>query len=399
MRLGERCLTDSAAVLDRIGRLQRQAGPALAVGVLVISWVLVRHFFYAHQLVGDTAIYRHYASLVREGKLPYRDFAFEYPPGSLPVLVGPAYAGNYQEAFGWLMAAFAALAVLVVYRVRPAAAWFVAVSPLVVGALVLNRFDFWPTLLATAGVVALLHDRHRLGWVALAAAIAAKIWPVSILPLALVWTLRRRGGAELARCGAWAIAVLAAAFAPFAILAPHQLWTSLHGQLTRPLQVETLPAAALKVTHHAGAVASYTTQAVTGSAVGWVQALFGLVEVAVLLGLWIAFARGPAEPERLVRYVAACVAAFVVLGRVLSPQYLIWLVPLIPLVRGRRGLAAAGLLACAAVLGQVWYPSRYLDYAYHDRLAWVVLLRDLLLVAMLVVLAVGPRRIAAEPGR
>ena len=120
------------------------AGQALALGALVGSWVVVRHFFYAHDLVGDTAIYQHYGSLVRTGKLPYRDFAFEYPPGSLPVLIGPTYASDYQAAFGWLMAACAGLTLLAVYRIRPAAAWFVAVSPLLVGSLVLNRFDFWP---------------------------------------------------------------------------------------------------------------------------------------------------------------------------------------------------------------------------------------------------------------
>jgi hypothetical protein len=379
--------------LTLFGR-QPLVGQALAAGVFVGSWVLLRHFFYAYDLVGDTAIYQHYGSLVRAGELPYRDFPFEYPPGSLPVLVGPNYASDYQTAFGWLMAACGGLTLLAVYRVRPAAAWFVAVSPLLVGALVLNRFDFWPTLLVTLGVTALLGDRHRLGWAALAAAIAAKIWAVSLMPLVLVWTLRRRGGAELARCIAAAIGVLAAAFAPFAILAPHQLWNSLHDQLTRPLQVETLPAAVLILTHHAGIVDSYTTQAVTGQAVGWLQALLALTEVAVLLGLWIAFARGPVVSERFVRYVAACVAAFVVLGRVLSPQYLIWLVPLAALVPGRRGRLAAALVACAAILGQFLYP-RYFEYVNHGRLAWLVLLRDLLLVGLLVVLASPGRRARA----
>jgi hypothetical protein len=72
---------------------------------------------------------------------------------------------------------------------------------------------------------------------------------------------------------------------------------------------------------------------------------------------------------------------------VLSPQYLIWLLPLVPLVRGRRGVAATILLTAALVLTQVWFPQRYFAYALHFRNAGVVLTRDLVLVALLCVLA------------
>jgi hypothetical protein len=89
----------------------------------------------------------------------------------------------------------------------------------------------------------------------------------------------------------------------------------------------------------------------------------------------------------LIRFAAAAVCAFVAFGKVLSPQFLLWLVPLVPLVAGRRGLAAASLLTAALVLTQVWFPQRYWDYAGPFHLAWVVLLRDLVLVALVVVLA------------
>ena len=95
---------------------------------------------------------------------------------------------------------------------------------------------------------------------------------------------------------------------------------------------------------------------------------------------------------------AAAVVAFVALGKVLSPQYLIWLLPLVPLVGGRRGIRAVALLAVACVLTQLWFPFRYWQLvaplitpgAEPDALAsWLVLARDLVLLALLWTLA-GP---------
>ena len=72
----------------------------------------------------------------------------------------------------------------------------------------------------------------------------------------------------------------------------------------------------------------------------------------------------------------------------LSPQYLVWLVPLVPLVRGRRGLGAAALLTAALILTQIWFPFRYWRYgAGLDRgIGAVVLARDLVVVVLLAAL-------------
>jgi hypothetical protein len=76
---------------------------------------------------------------------------------------------------------------------------------------------------------------------------------------------------------------------------------------------------------------------------------------------------------------------------VLSPQFLIWLIPVVPLVYGRRGLIASVLLGAALVVTQLWFPYRYWDLALHFGLleSWLVLLRDLLLVALFAYLAWG----------
>jgi hypothetical protein len=132
-----------------------------------------------------------------------------------------------------------------------------------------------------------------------------------------------------------------------------------------------------------------------------------LLQLAVVVALWVSFARGPADRERLVRYFAATVCAFIVLGKVLSPQFLIWLIPLVPLVAGRRGLIASSLLGLALVLTQFWFPTRYwaLVNDYATAASWLVFTRDLVLLAIIAVLVLPVRELAlrrapaAEPAK
>ncbi len=363
-------------------RLRPPSAEALvAAGLFLACWGLVHRWFWAKGQLVDWPTYRNYGdAILRHGRVPYRDFAVEYPPGALPPFIAAAPFGDYAAAFAWLMAACGVALVFVVARVRPAAAFFVALAPVLAGSLILSRFDLWPVLLATGAVVALLEERHRLGWALLGAAVVAKLWPLVLVPLALVWSARRgRGLAALA--GAL---VVAAVFLPFVLLAPHGVWASLRGQASRPLQIESLGASLLTTFGDPHVVSSHGSQNIAGH--GRLASLFSAAAVIVLLALWIAFARGPATRERFVRYAAACVCAFIVLGKVLSPQFLLWLVPLVPLVRGRRGVAATLLLALALVLTQVWFPRSYWDYADSFRLAGVVLARDVVLLVLLAVL-------------
>ena len=105
-----------------------------------------------------------------------------------------------------------------------------------------------------------------------------------------------------------------------------------------------------------------------------------------MLAVGWAFARGPATKERLVVAAAAAIAAFMAFNKVFSPQFMIWLVPVVALVRGWWPRA---LLAASLVLTQLWFPRDYwhLSLEFRARESWLLLARDLLVVALFVVLA------------
>jgi hypothetical protein len=262
--------------------------------------------------------------------------------------------------------------------------------------VVLSRFDLWPAGLTAVAFAALLTGRLRLGHLALGAAVAAKLYAVVLVPLTLVYVWRRSGRREALICGGLLLAVAAAVWLPFLVLAPHGVWDSIWTQASRPLQVESLGAALLIAAHHAFGLgltvdSSHGSQNLAGAAPDTLAVVLSVLQLAALVATWILFARGPATRERLLLASAAALVAFVALGKVLSPQFLIWLIPIVPLVYGRRGLMASALLTAALVVTQLWFPYRYWELALHFGTleSWLVLARDLLLVTLFVVLARG----------
>ena len=98
------------------------------------------------------------------------------------------------------------------------------------------------------------------------------------------------------------------------------------------------------------------------------------------------------DPQRLAVAFAAGVVAVLAFGKVLSPQYAEWLLFLVPLAAGAPGVAAAALAGAAFLLAELWFHHYDRVFAV-EGIVWLVLLRNLALVACYgVLLAVLLRR-------
>ena len=364
---------------------------AIAVGVTV-AWEL------SGDAITDIPLYRTYGERIADGLVPYRDFGFEYPPGALPALVLPALVTDsleaYRVAFVTELAIVGALAVLVLGDAlrrlgrdghdRWLALALVAILPLTLGGVILTRFDLIPATLVAASVALVASGRLRAAALVVGFGIAVKLYPAVLLPILGVAAWRRGGRPELARVLAFAAAPAALAYLPFVILAPEGVADSIGRQLGRPLQIESLGAGVLLALHHAagtslGWASGSGSQNLTGTAADSLAVVLGLAQVAVVAAVWVAFAHGPATTERIVRHCAASVVAFVALSKVLSPQFLVWLLLLVPLIAGAQRVAALALLALACVATAVWFPARYWELVkeFDPLSSWVVLVRGM----------------------
>jgi uncharacterized membrane protein len=378
--------------------MSRAAPVALCFLLVAGVWGLLHVGWYDRGQITDYAVYETYGNaIVHDHSVPYRDFAVEYPPAALPMFVVPTLLARFdsRRVFQALMALCAlALALGVGAIAGRRAAVFAALAPLALGSVVLSRFDLWPAALAVLAIAALVRERLLVSALLMGTAFAAKLWPIVLVPVVLIWLVRTRGPRVALGWVAGMAAAAAAWFLPFVILSPGGVAHSFRVQLARPLQLESLGGAILLAVHHAAGTtlhltSSYGSQNLTGAGAHGLAIATSIVEVLALVSVWVFFARGPATNERLLQYSAAAVVALVAFGKVFSPQYMIWLIPFVLLVGGLRGLAASVLLLAALVLTQTWFPSHYWNLAqrFASTQSGELLARDLCVVMLFVVIS------------
>jgi hypothetical protein len=363
----------------------------------------------------DVHVYQGYAESLLHGALPYRDVFVEYPPGAFAVFLPPTAfgAGHYNAAFKALMAlcgaetivlAALALAELGTSRLRVyAATALLALAPIALGPISLNTYDAWPALLTVGALFLLLRRRELWAFALLGLAVSAKVYPLVLVPLACVVVWRRAGPRRTAVALGALVVVAAAVVVPFAAYDLDGVASSFRAQASRGLQVESFGASLLLVLDRLGLYDAEVVRTtgvagrnLDGSLPDAIAAATLVLEAAAVAAVWLLYARARDARAQLPVACAAAVAGFLAFTKVFSPQYLVWLVPLVVLVGGAAGIAAVTLTALSLVLAQVWF------FHYHAlfRIAWptwLLLARDLAIVALFAVLAGALAR--AQPRR
>jgi uncharacterized membrane protein len=355
----------------------------------------------------DVHVYQGYAESFLHGALPYRDVFVEYPPGAFAVLMPPTAFGasHYNAAFKSLMAFCGALTILLVALVLAelgasrlrlfVAVGLLALAPVALGPISLNTYDAWPALLSVLALLFILRDRPLLAGGTLGLAVSAKVYPLVLVPLAGIYVWRRAGPRRAAAALCALLVAAAVVVVPFAAYDLHGVASSFRSQAERGLQVESLGASLLLVADRLGLYDAHVVETtgvagrnVAGSVPHWVAVVTVVLEALAVLAVWGLYARARDLRARLPLAFAAAVAGFLALTKVFSPQYLVWL---IPLVVAAGGWVAIALTAVSLVLAQVWF------FHYHAlfRLAWptwLLLARDLLVLGVFLVLAGGLAR-------
>jgi len=286
-----------------------------------------------------------------DGDVPYLDSAVEYPVltggfmqlaaviargyDSLAGGVGPVPDGVPVQTYYVVTCLLLSVLAMVTTRGvlglagrRPWDAAMVGLSPVLL-MYAFNNWDLLAVALTTLGMWAWARRHPVVAGVLLGLGVAAKLYP--LLVLGVLFLLCLRAG----RLRPWVTATVSAGLAwlavdlPIAVLAPEN-WArffTLSG--TRPANPESIWA----IAQHfwPGFLGGVPAQ---GESPSVLNATVAVVLLLTAVGVaWLAFA-APLRP-RWPQLAFLMVAAFLLLNKVYSPQYALWLVPLAVLARPR----------------------------------------------------------------
>jgi hypothetical protein len=366
----------------------------------------------SHPDLGATSwsyqIYYDYASRAVQGEVPYRDYLVEYPVLSFPLFLIPrlivADFWRYRIVFAAEMFLFDAVAICLIARhvrdnegiarVPERLGWYTlfcaSLSPLVIG-----RFELPPMAIAFAAAHWWFSGKSVQGGITAGLGALLKIFPGLVAAPALIWELSRLRQSH-ARGFLAFLATLAAGSAGWFLVGGPQVLSSFQYHADRGLEIETIYGGVLMAQGK-----------LRGADVPWViehkavhlvpewgaraASIAPLVQLAALLLVVVQFwRRGAVEG---IRFSGAAVLAYLALGKVLSPQYLIWLFPFMVSIGGWTGSRARWLFLFCCLITSLIYPGPgFAQVLDHQGLAIVILnLRNLLLLAVLALLLFGAK--------
>lgn len=314
----------------------------LIVAALLGSLISYMHSAYGH---GDITLYHRYAQAFWFGSPRFSSLPAEYPllsviPFTLTLLPP---LGDFISVFGIWMLLFFLVGYLAIRRQESPRTAEVFGVYLALGcfATALGRYDLLPAGATVLAYWAARGRRFTLAYGLLAVGTLLKLYPLLLVPIVALEQYQALGLHPLRSApprpvvkgvALFAVAV-AGVFALSAVMNPGGWLGPFIYNAHRPLQVESVPATLLWLSGLLGlSVApdhSFHSYNLVGQLSGWLSltAELGLVIGCVAVYWWQLTGR-----LSLGRALTLCLLLIVCTNRVFSPQYLMWVLPMIALV-------------------------------------------------------------------
>ncbi|MCQ2070353.1 MAG: glycosyltransferase 87 family protein [archaeon] len=332
------------------------------------------------EFLEDVAVFHRKWELLEHGELPYIDFNYPYPPLSLPILALPGFLSESVEGFFVVFSLEILVFTLISIALTMKISDRMGLDSRSVGLLYfvltmiyfeesVKKFDIIVVVTVLSALYLFFEKRYSACYLFLVVGTLIKVYPVFLIPVLLLFQFTSEDR-DVRKSGAWCLAVLTvSAFVICSILAsalsPEIFLNQLFDQTERGFQVEStigvlanllgtlgLMDTAIEFEAYTHIVVSPLCDLLQDS---WNLVLYTSMAISYLV-IWKYLSAPCAVDGRCSKLVKCLV--FVILGmllvhRVFSTQYLLWLLPLAAILiycRGDRKRENIAGIGCITVL-------------------------------------------------
>jgi hypothetical protein len=369
--------------------------------VLFLFITLVLPYPEGKWLKGDVDLYNFWAKGLVKGIFPIDDQMWQYPPLAGVVFAIPQWLfGNALTGFIIFMIIFDLLILITLlitglnrFKLNSSStsinglsgAWFWILWPILMGPLVLTRFDLVPTFFALLALIVLSNRKIRpyLSGFLLGIGALVKLWPMLLFVIYPKNTIKK---ASTSFASTLVLVIL------FMSTWSVGFTNFLNNQTSRGLQVESIAATPFVLAKLFGANVEYPfrygsleVQAIYANQIGFLLNLFTLI---VFMTLFILNYQNKLNNLNLFDKALVIVIISIALSRVFSPQFWVWIGGLAALAlinKETKLKKVIVLLSISAFITQLIYPGQYVQLLSGDVFATLLqLMRVTLFVWALV---------------
>ncbi len=353
---------------------------------LILAWIFTRIWVLlsgfkvlpypkGETLFNDVVLYDWWAANILDGSFPVADPMWQYPPlAALVFIAGYLIA---PESIGFVLLATSADLLIFYFLLNaglnrkqitflPATIW--VSTALLMGPIMLGRFDVFPTLFA---VIALIFaSKSKIFGASVAVGSILKIWPI-LLFLGLTKS-------KIKNSAVWFITTAGLLTISLTLWWPES-FSFLAGQRSRGLQIESVAALPFMIQHPGPEYlfVEFRYGAIELNAIGTAEmSIFATLIMIILISQIIYWRlRGYLEQIAISEIAIYVVTLSILTSRVFSPQYMIWIFGLLA-VCALYGIPnfnkIFGLIAVSAFMGQLLYPALYNEYMNGELIPLVI---------------------------
>ena len=293
-------------------------------------------------------LYYRYAESMLDMQMPYSDFAAEYPPFAMVLILIPGLFSfssfSYQIAFGLEAYVFLLIGLVCVHRIagtfsdepKRFSDLYIILS-ICLFDFVMDRYDIFPTIMCLAALYFIRFDRMEWAWAMIALGTVTKLYPALMAPVLLIYLCMNGRKRDALKGVGICLVIGSLSMLPFIISDPGSAFMFLTYHMDRGMQVEALASSFLMLFGNLGLidvgyVFNFGSDNIYGpvpdAVAGCMLYLMFITIMSTYVAYWYILRKRDSYPM----FTAACLAVimlFMLVNKVLSSQYLVWMIPFV----------------------------------------------------------------------